>query len=83
VSARLLSGMAAKIHTDHEEHIQVKSAPMIEALESKRNRPRDVEALHHMQAARPLKPPPYDFGPRRSRVGVLAARQDRKLGILV
>lgn len=78
-----LVGMAAKIHHDTEEHIQMKTAPMIEALESKRDRPRDVEALHHMQASRPLRPPVYDFGPRRSRVGLVAARADRKLGILV
>lgn len=54
-----------------------------EALELKRNRPRDVAALHAMQAARPLKPPPHDFGERRPVAALIAVREDRKAGILV
>ena len=66
-----------------ESHKQMKTAAMIEAAEHARNRPRDVEALHHMWASRPLKPPPYDFGPARGRAGLIAVREDRKAGVLV
>ncbi len=59
------------------------SYAMIEAQEIKRNRPRDVAALHALQAARPLKPPPYNFGPARGRAALLAVREDRKAGVLV
>lgn len=58
-------------------------APVLEATADRRNRDRDVEALHHMQASRPLKPPPYSFGPRVTRVAMLAVREDRKAGVLV
>ena len=56
---------------------------LIEARELKRDQPRDVAQLHALQAARPLKPPPFDFGPVRSRAALLAVREDRKAGILV
>lgn len=56
---------------------------LIEARELKRNLPRDVAALHAMQASRPLRPPPHDFGPVRTRGAALAVREDRKAGVLV
>jgi hypothetical protein len=58
-------------------------APVLEATTDRRNRDRDVEALHSLQASRPLKPPVYHFGPRVTRVGLLAVREDRKAGVLV
>lgn len=76
-------GMTASIYFDKRENKEMKTAAMIEAAEHVRNRPRDVEALHHMWAARPLKPPPYNFGPARNRAALLAAREDRKNGVLV
>jgi hypothetical protein len=75
--------LAHKIHFNVEEDKTMKTAAMIEAAEHVRNRPRDVEALHHMWETRPLKPPFYNFGPARNRAAALAAREDRKAGVLV
>ena len=58
-----------------------KTAAMIEAQEERRNRPRDVALLHAMQAARPLKPPPHNFGPRRSTAAAVEARADYRRGM--
>lgn len=60
----------------------MKTIAMIEAQELIRDRPRDVAALHAMQAARPLKPPPYDFGPVRRCAAKIEARADKKRGIV-
>lgn len=56
---------------------------LVDAREEKRNLPRDLAALHAMQAARPLRPPPHDFGPVRTRAAALAVREDRRAGVLV
>jgi hypothetical protein len=64
-------------------------APILEATTDRRNRDRDVAALEQMcrpvseGGQRPLKPPPYSFGPRVTRVAMLAVREDRKAGVLV
>jgi hypothetical protein len=59
------------------------TAPVLEATTDRRNRDRDLAALKALQASRPLKPPPYAFGPRVTRAGLLAVREDRKAGVLV
>jgi hypothetical protein len=66
-----------------KSHKNMKNAPVLEATNDRRNRSRDIEALHHVQASRPLKPPVYHFGPRLTRVAMLAVREDRKAGVLV
>lgn len=51
--------------------------------EAKAHRNRDLAALEAVQAGRPRRPPPTDFGPRRSFAAALAVREDRKAGVLV
>jgi hypothetical protein len=54
----------------------------IDAADLRRNRTRDVEALHAMQATRPLKPPPYRFEGSRLSPAAVEARADRKRGLV-
>jgi hypothetical protein len=42
----------------------------------------DAAALDALCARRPLKPPPFDFGPPRSTAAAVSAREDR-LGVAV
>jgi hypothetical protein len=56
---------------------------VFEAYELKRNLPRDVAAYEAMIAARPPRPPPYDFGERRPAAALLSVREDRRAGVLV
>ncbi len=81
LGAPLNPGEASEVAT--REKVANLALVTYEALELKRNRPRDVAALHAMQAARPLKPPPYEFGERRPVAGLLSVREDRKAGVLV
>jgi hypothetical protein len=56
--------------------------PITEAHELKRDLPRDVEALHAVQATRPLKPPPYRFEGSRLSPAAVEAKADRKRGLV-
>ena len=52
-----------------------------ELSDKRRIQARDVAALHAMQAARPLKPPPMVHLPARVSAGALALHRDKKLGV--
>ncbi len=78
----LLHGHDQQSQAAVKEKTLMKTAAMIEAAEYARNRPRDIAALHHMQANRPLRPVPYDFGPVRNRAALVEARADRKRGLV-
>lgn len=43
---------------------------------------RDLVALLAVQASRPLRPPPYDFGRMRLSPAASEARADRKRGLV-
>ncbi len=79
----LVSSPRDKFTAEAKEKAANTKQVSLEYLELKRDRPRDVAALHAMQAARPLKPPPYEFGERRPVAGLLSVREDRKAGVLV
>jgi hypothetical protein len=50
-------------------------------LEARRKRAEDAAALDAMCAARPLKPPPYNFEQRRVSASELALRADVRAGL--
>ena len=54
----------------------------LDSAELRRNRTRDIAALHAMQASRPLKPPPYRFQGSRLSPAAVEARADRKRGLV-
>jgi len=56
-------------------------AQKLERSQAWRDRTAAVEALHALQAARPLKPPPYDFSQRRISAAALALENDKRAGL--
>lgn len=46
-----------------------------------RDRQEAVEALHAMQAARPLRPPPCNFAQRQRSAAALALQADKRAGV--
>ena len=60
---------------------------MVDLAAEKRSKERErrdaAEAFDRMCATRPLKPPPFRFEGSSTTAGALAARKDRRIGVLL